>query len=96
MPKYISSRDLRNRTGDVWKTLKETKEVVISSNGKPVAILVDVDDEDDLEERLKDIRTARAGRALENMQMQAAKNGMDKLSDEEIEEEIQKTRQERK
>jgi len=95
MAKYISSRELRNRTGALWKTLEEEGELVITSNGKPVAIMCNIDEGDNLESRLKDIKTARAGRALEDMQMQSAKKGLSKLTNEDIEDEINNARQER-
>ena len=93
---FITARDLRNRSGEVWKQLKEARELVITSNGKPVAILSNFDEEDDLEQRLKDIRTARAARALDNMQQRAADKGLEKLNDEEIDNEVKMARQERR
>lgn len=95
MAKYISSRELRNRTGALWKALEEEGELIITSHGKPVAIMCNIDEGDDLESRLKDIKTARAGRALEKMQMQSAEKGLDKLTDGDIEAEINNARQER-
>lgn len=41
----IPSRDLRVRPAEVWKTLKQRKEVVITNNGKPVAVMTAVDAE---------------------------------------------------
>ncbi len=93
MVQFVSARDLRNRSGEVWNKLKQAGELVVTSNGKPIAILSDFDEKDDLEMRLKDIRTARAARALDNMQQKAADKGLDKLSDEEIDDEIKKVRQ---
>ena len=93
---FITARDLRNRSGEVWEKLKEAGELVVTSNGKPVAILSNFDEEDDLEQRLKDIRTARATRALDNMQQKAADKGLEKLSDKEIDDEVKMARQERR
>jgi prevent-host-death family protein len=42
--KFISVRDFRIRPGDIWKQLKTNKDIVITSNGKPIAILNTVDD----------------------------------------------------
>ena len=38
--KFISSRELRNRPGLVQKELSNQEDLVLTSNGKPVAILI--------------------------------------------------------
>lgn len=37
--KFLTVRDLRNKSAQIWKDLLEKKEMVITNNGKPVAIL---------------------------------------------------------
>ena len=37
--KFIIVRDLRGRSGQVWTKLAREREVVLTSNGKPIAIL---------------------------------------------------------
>ena len=88
---FISVRDFRNKSGQIWRKLSEDKEMVLTSNGKPIAILSSVS-EDTLEESLKVIRQARAIEAVTYMQMQSAQSGMHKMSHKEIEKEIRAVR----
>ena len=65
-------------------------ESVITVNGKPRAIVVAVGD--DLEETLASLRRARAFNALEKIRIYAREKGLEALSDQEIEEEISRSR----
>lgn len=67
------------------------REVVITNNGKPSALLFDIGD-GDLEETLKAVRQAKAMMAFNSMRGKAAAKGY--LSEEEIEAEIAAARQE--
>ena len=92
--KFVSVRDFRIRPGDIWKQLKIDKDIIITSNGKPIAILNPVDAEN-LESSITVLRRARALLALESIQKESALKGINKLTDEEIEEEIKSSRSER-
>jgi prevent-host-death family protein len=92
--KFISVRDFRIRPGDIWKQLKIDKDIVITSNGKPIAILNPVEN-NDLESSITALRRARALIALEEIQKSSLARGLNKLTDEEIEEEIKAVRMER-
>ena len=92
--KFVSVRDFRIRPGDIWKQLKIDKDIIITSNGKPIAILNPVEAEN-LESSIMVLRRARALLALEEIQKESALKGIDKLSEEEIEEEIKSSRSER-
>ncbi|SMB91335.1 Antitoxin Phd_YefM, type II toxin-antitoxin system [Thermanaeromonas toyohensis ToBE] len=92
--RFISVRDLKLRTSQIWHQLKEEGEVVITSNGKPIGILSRIE-EDNLEDYLKALRRARAIAALNKIQERSRQKGLDKLTEEEIEEEIKATRRER-
>ena len=65
--KFVSVRDLRLKPGKVWKMAKEERDVVLTVNGRPVAILTGVD-EDSFEAEVEAIRRARALQALESLQ----------------------------
>jgi prevent-host-death family protein len=92
--KFVSVREFRIKPGDIWKQLKVDKDIIITSNGKPIAILNSIE-QDDLENSLITLRRARALLAMENIQKEAISKGLDKISEEEIEEEIKVMRQER-
>lgn len=89
--KFITVRELRGRPTDVWSKLSRDKDLVLTSNGKPIAILSAVS-EDTLESSLIALRRARAVTAVEAMQSQSVAAGTDKLSPEEINAEIATTR----
>lgn len=91
--RFVTIRDLRNTPGKVRKLLAED-DVVLTANGKPVAYLIGVEDED-LEEVSAMLRRARAQRAAYRMRRAAAEKGLDRISPEEIEEAIRNARDER-
>jgi len=88
--KLINSRDLRQKSGEVWKNIA-TEDFIVTSNGKPIAILTAA--EEDFELQLRAIRRARAEIALYNTQKEAAESGLDQLTDQEIAEEVKTVRQ---
>ena len=88
---FYSVRDLRTTQKAIWENLEKDGEVVITNNGKPSALLVDIGD-GDLEDTLKAVRQARAMMAFNSMRTKAAEKGY--LSDEEIEAEIAAARRE--
>lgn len=92
--KFITVRDLRGRSGQVWNELARKREVILTSNGKPIAILSAVSEET-LEESLAAVRRARAVVAVEKMQRRSIQAGSDKLSPAEIAAEIRAVRKAR-
>jgi antitoxin (DNA-binding transcriptional repressor) of toxin-antitoxin stability system len=89
--KFVSVRDLRLKPGEIWKRLEVERELIITSNGKPIALLTGVN-EDTMESTLTTLRRARAVLAMEEMQRTSVRLGLDKLSDEEIESEVKAVR----
>ena len=90
---FIPVRDLRVQPGEVWRKLREKRDLVITSRGQPIAILIDV--EGDLKSTLAAVNRARAQRAVSQMRRTAQAQGVDSLSMDEIDAEIQAARQER-
>lgn len=86
---FYTVRDLRTTPKKLWDNLSDDGEVVITNNGKPTAIMIDIE-EGKLEETIKAIRQAKAMIAFNSMKLKAAKKGY--MDDEEIEEEIKKVR----
>ncbi|MDN5347669.1 MAG: hypothetical protein PWP65_1233 [Clostridia bacterium] len=93
--KFITVRDLRSRPTHVWKRLNQEENLVVTSNGRPVALLTSIND-DSLEDTLAAIRRSRALMAVSRMQEESVAQGRDKISEEEIEAEIKAVRQGRK
>jgi len=70
--KFVTVRDLRGRPRQVWKKLAEEQELVLTSNGKPIALLSSVT-EDSLERDLAALRRARALAAVKAIQAESAR-----------------------
>jgi antitoxin (DNA-binding transcriptional repressor) of toxin-antitoxin stability system len=92
--KFISVRDLRGKSAEVWKELPAEREVVVTNNGRPIAILSAVS-ESNLEESLAAIRQARAAEAVMSLQRRSVEKGTDEISMEEIDAEIKAVRKKR-
>ena len=92
--RFISVRDLNTKPKEIWSKIKD-EEVVITSNGKPIALLSAVS-EGTLEKTIRMIRRSRALMALEEMQNKSLVSGLDKITDAEIESEIQAVRKGRR
>jgi hypothetical protein len=90
---FYSVKDLRLSSKDIWETLDKTGEAIITNNGKPAAIMVDISGED-IEVYLKAVRQAKAMLAFNAMRSKAADAGF--LSEDEIQEEIDAYRLEKK
>lgn len=93
--KFVSVRDIRGSTAQLWRDLEQEQDLVVTNNGKPVAILSATDGAS-LERALNDIRRCRADGALRQIQRDAARRRLDKLSIEEIDAEIQASRKRRR
>ena len=94
--KFLSSRELRINPGTVWKRLRQEQDLVVTSNGKPVAVLT-LAEEDNLEDVLATLRQGRAQAAVAHLRQTAVTRGLDALTDETIEtiqDVIRKTRRE--
>ena len=85
--KFVSVRDFRSKSAQVWKNLKNDDEMVITSNGRPMALLTSLTD-DNLEQTLKTIRKAKVMAAVSSMQLKSLQSGNSKMSLTEINREI--------
>lgn len=93
--KLLSVRDLKTKSSQVWKDLPDQKEMVITSNGRPIAILSAVN-ENNLEQVLSAFRRTRSIEAVTSIQYDSVRNGKDKITREEINNEIKIVRSKRK
>ncbi len=92
---FISIRDLRSRSAAVWNSLNEKQDLVVTSNGKPVAVL-SAATASTLDATLNALRQARAQLAVVEMQRRAREAGLDQWSLEQVNAEIQAARRERR
>lgn len=93
--KFLSVRDLRGKSASVWRELPREREMVVTNNGRPVALLTAVD-ETSVEESLAAWRQVRATRALASIQQQSMQKETDSFSMDEIDAEIGKSRADRR
>ncbi len=92
--KFVTVRDVRLKPGQVWERLDREREMIITSKGKPIALLTRVS-EDDFEKTVAALRRARALMAMEGMQRASLAAGTDRMSDAAIEAEIKAARRSR-
>ena len=92
--KFLSVRDLRGKSAQVWKELPAEREMIITSNGRPIAILSAIT-ESNLEESLKAFRQARAVEAVARLQRRSVEQGTDRVTMDEIDAEIKAVRKKR-
>ena len=92
--RFISVRELRGRSAAVWKTLADEKDLVVTSNGKPIAVL-SATSEEHVEESLRAVRRARAQAAVDAVQQASVKAGTHRMSLDEINREIDAARRTR-
>jgi antitoxin (DNA-binding transcriptional repressor) of toxin-antitoxin stability system len=89
--KFITVRDLRTTPAQIWKELPGEQEIVITNNGKPIALLTPLSDAD-MEDTVAAVRRARAVTALKKIRNLAVSTGRSKMTMEEINKEIQEYR----
>jgi len=92
--RFVTVRELRSQSAKVWRHLAEEGDLVITSNGKPVAILSAVSQQN-VEESLDAFRRARAVAAVEAMQQRSVAAGTHRLTQEDLRAEIVAVRKSR-
>ena len=91
--KFYTTRELRSTPKALWDQLAQDGEVVITNNGRPSAVMINIAD-GDFEETIRAVRQAKAMLAFNALRMQAAKQGF--FSENEIEDEIAAVRKAKK
>ena len=92
--KFVTIRDFRARSAQVQKDLPRYKELVLTSNGKPIAIMTAITGES-LEESLAAIRRAQAITAVTKLQIKSARSGKYAMKSDQIDDEIKMARRSR-
>jgi antitoxin (DNA-binding transcriptional repressor) of toxin-antitoxin stability system len=93
--KFISIRDLRNDTAGLRRDLQADREIVVTANGRPIAIMTRVDP-DTVEEEILAIRRARVRSALSRMRDRARSEGLDRLTMDQIDDVVARARRDRR
>jgi len=90
---FYTARDLRTIPKEIFESLESGKEAIITNNGKPAALMIDISGRDP-ETCLRAVRQAKAMLAFNTMREKASLAGY--MSEQEIEMEIIESRFERK
>jgi len=90
---FVSVRDFRTGTANLWDKLERDGKMVVTNNGKPTALMINIANQD-FESILDSINQAEFMRSVNSMRATAAANGY--MTEDEIEAEIQAARAERK
>jgi len=85
--KFFTDREFRNEPGKIREALAN-QDVVMTSRGKPYAVLLPVHDRRDIEEVLLLASRIRAQMALSAVRRKAAQSGLSEISEAEIDAEI--------
>jgi len=89
---FFTARDLRTIPKRIWQALDNSGEVVITNNGKPTALMLNIT-EDNFDQTVRAVRQARAMLAVNHLRGLAAERGF--MSEEDIEAEIAASRREK-
>ena len=90
---FYTIRELRTTPKALWERLAQDGEVVITNNGRPSALMINIAD-GSFEETVRAVRQAKAMISFNAMRMQAAKQGH--FTDTDIEAEIRAVREQKK
>jgi PHD/YefM family antitoxin component YafN of YafNO toxin-antitoxin module len=88
---FFTARDLRTIPKSIWHALDNSGEVVITNNGKPTALMLNIS-EDNFDQVVRAVRQARAMLAFNHLRGQTAERGF--MSEVDIEAEIAAARRE--
>ncbi|GBR77106.1 prevent-host-death protein [Candidatus Termititenax persephonae] len=90
--KFITVRDFRTASARIWQTLPTEEEMIVTNNGKPIALLTPLSDAT-LENTVATVRRAKVLDAIKTLQQLSSRAGRDKMSLKEINRIISLTRQ---
>jgi antitoxin (DNA-binding transcriptional repressor) of toxin-antitoxin stability system len=76
--RFVAVRDFRTASASIWRDLPTEQEMVITNNGKPIALLTPLSDTT-LENTVAAVRRAKALDAVNTMQRRSLKLGNDKM-----------------
>jgi antitoxin (DNA-binding transcriptional repressor) of toxin-antitoxin stability system len=90
---FVTVRDFRSSSREIWKRLSEDEEIIITNNGKPTALMVNIP-EGAFEETVQLVRQAKFLRSMHELREEASEHGVTSM--DEIDAEIQAYRKEKR
>ncbi len=91
---FVPYRVLRNEPGMLREKLSEQGQVVITSDGQPIALMVSIEPAR-LEETLQLVSRLRAQMAVSHMRQEAARRHLDKTTPRQVDDEVRRSRRSR-
>ena len=91
--RFMSMRELQKSGGEIREALSNDGKVVITTAGKPTALMIQIG-ESDFEETLTLLNQVRFAKAVRDMRQEAVRNGLEDMTMEEIDAEITQHREE--
>lgn len=92
--RFVTAKEFRAQSSALWQELAAEGQVVVTLNGRPVAVVTSTD-ERSLEATLTDMGRATALRAMRELQQQSIRSGKSKMSQDAVGREIAAARRER-
>jgi len=92
--KFVTIRQFRASTASIRKDLAADEEIVVTANGRPIALLTPLD-ADNLEQELRASRRARATAALDRIRAEARAGGTAGLSMTQVDDLVAAARKQR-
>jgi antitoxin (DNA-binding transcriptional repressor) of toxin-antitoxin stability system len=89
--KFVTIKGLKASPADIWKQLPSEREMIVTSNGKPIALITPINDEM-FDDTITAVRRARALISMKRMQAISVSLGNNKMTLEKITSVIQEVR----
>ncbi len=90
----VSYRMIRNEPGKFEENLRRARAIILNKNGEPFAIVLDAGNES-LESLVRLVNQVRAQMAVAEMRTAAREGGLDRLTHEEVQAEMDAVRSKR-
>ena len=93
---FVPYRVLRNEPSALRRKLEDAGELVVTVDGKPFAVMIDLSENENMDDILLLVTRLRAQMAARSIRSQARRDGVDALNAEQIDDLIRQTRAGRK
>jgi hypothetical protein len=93
---FVPYRMLRNEPAALRKKLESEGELIVTVDGKPFALMINLNDSENIQDTLLMVSRLKAQMAVRSIRSQAHKKGKDKMTLKDVNALIKKTRMERK
>ena len=93
--RFMSMRELQKSGGEIREALANDGRVVITTAGKPTALMIRIG-ESDFEETLTMLNQMKFAKAVRDIRQEAAQKGLDNLTMDEINAEVAQYRKEKR